>query len=780
MKKIFISTLLLIASSLTTFAQDFKPDAALYTVGFWAPDTLGNHRAIVQVDNPAEFTKAIIPWRRRDKMVDETGLIIINAQNGKRVENLLRGKMSSEAGEIIFDATLGKGNYYIYYLPYHTSGGPYPKIKYSRENTTPTDAWLAMAQKADYKSLPAARFKQFESLSSFDSFYPMEIVATQTEKQTLIADNNNKPFLLFPETREYPIRMLDNIPYRWAAKGATNNFSAEVDKNEYFAFQLGLWAYKSNADNIKVKFSDLKGQTDIITSSALTCFNTEGRDWLKHDMKIDLCVKEGRIQPLWIGIDVPKNIASGIYKGTITVTANSEESQTVDLTIKLSDRVLTDRGDGRPENLSRLRWLNSDFAFDNEIVKPFIPMKVDENTISVLGRSVAINKFGLPSAITSYFTSEMTSISNTGKPIITSPIQFIVQQNKKNIELKNSSLKFTEKDDGIVRWESENKAGTLDIKIDGLMEFDGFMEYKVAVTATENCSIDDIMLQVPIDNKSAKYWLGLGSEGSYRPEKGSWKWDIEKNQEGYWFGDVNGGIQCLFRDENYVRPLNTNFYHQKPLNLPPSWWNNGNGGISFGEKNGTLNVKTYSGKRTIKKGETLHFNFLLSVTPFKPIDTKKQWNDRYIHSYIPAEKAVEVGANVINIHHANPINPFINYPFIRPDFMKQYIDDAHKAGVKVKIYYTVRELANRAPELFALRSLGSEIFSQGDIGGYSWLREHMGDNYIAAWFVDKYKDAAVVNSGVSRWHNYYVEGLEWLATNIGIDGLYIDDLAIDR
>ncbi|MEG1635461.1 MAG: DUF6067 family protein, partial [Rikenellaceae bacterium] len=645
---------------------------------------------------------------------------------------------------------------------------------------TPTDAWLAMAQKADYKSLPAARFKQFESLSSFDSFYPMEIVATQTEKQALIADNNNKPFLLFPETREYPIRMLDNIPYRWAAKGATNNFSAEVDKNEYFAFQLGLWAYKSNADNIKVKFSDLKGQTDIITSSALTCFNTEGRDWLKHDMKIDLCVKEGRIQPLWIGIDVPKNIASGIYKGTITVTANSEESQTVDLTIKLSDRVLTDRGDGRPENLSRLRWLNSDFAFDNEIVKPFIPMKVDENTISVLGRSVAINKFGLPSAITSYFTSEMTSISNTGKPIITSPIQFIVQQNKKNIELKNSSLKFTEKDDGIVRWESENKAGTLDIKIDGLMEFDGFMEYKVAVTATENCSIDDIMLQVPIDNKSAKYWLGLGSEGSYRPEKGSWKWDIEKNQEGYWFGDVNGGIQCLFRDENYVRPLNTNFYHQKPLNLPPSWWNNGNGGISFGEKNGTLNVKTYSGKRTIKKGETLHFNFLLSVTPFKPIDTKKQWNDRYIHSYIPAEKAVEVGANVINIHHANPINPFINYPFIRPDFMKQYIDDAHKAGVKVKIYYTVRELANRAPELFALRSLGSEIFSQGDIGGYSWLREHMGDNYIAAWFVDKYKDAAVVNSGVSRWHNYYVEGLEWLATNIGIDGLYIDDLAIDR
>ena len=40
--------------------------------------------------------------------------------------------------------------------------------------------------------------------------------------------------------------------------------------------------------------------------------------------------------------------------------------------------------------------------------------------------------------------------------------------------------------------------------------------------------------------------------------------------------------------------------------------------------------------------------------------------------------------------------------------------------------------------------------------------------------------AAVINSGVSRWHNYYLEGLNWLVKNIGIDGLYIDDVAFDR
>ena len=33
---------------------------------------------------------------------------------------------------------------------------------------------------------------------------------------------------------------------------------------------------------------------------------------------------------------------------------------------------------------------------------------------------------------------------------------------------------------------------------------------------------------------------------------------------------------------------------------------------------------------------------------------------------------------------------------------------------------------------------------------------------------------------MSRWHNYYIEGLDWVARNVGIDGLYLDDVAFDR
>ena len=112
--------------------------------------------------------------------------------------------------------------------------------------------------------------------------------------------------------------------------------------------------------------------------------------------------------------------------------------------------------------------------------------------------------------------------------------------------------------------------------------------------------------------------------------------------------------------------------------------------------------------------------------------------------------------------------------------MKAYIDEAHAKGLKVKIYNTVRELSNRAYETFPMRSLGHEIYSPGKGGGFSWLQEHVDSDYIAAWFVPELKDAAIVNSGMSRWHNYYVEGMNWLVQNVGIDGIYLDDVAFDR
>lgn len=333
----------------------------------------------------------------------------------------------------------------------------------------------------------------------------------------------------------------------------------------------------------------------------------------------------------------------------------------------------------------------------------------------------------------------------------------------------------------VVYPEPEHTAGPLKMELKAKMEFDGFVQFRIKLEANQTTDVSDIYLKIPVVKDAAKYIMGMGLKGGVRPDRHQWKWDREKNQDSIWVGDVNAGFQCSLRAENYSRPLNTNFYLSKPLRMPPSWYNKGKGGCTIHEENKTtVLVKATSGQRTIKKGETLYFNFNLLLTPFKTLDTKGQWSTRFFHAYKPIDEIKKTGANTINNHHANNVNPYINYPFIHTKEMKNYVDTAHKLGLKVKIYNTIRELSNRAAEIFALRSLGHEIFSPGSGGGFSWLQEHIGSDYIAAWFVPKLKDAAIINSGMSRWHNYYLEGLNWLVQNIGIDGLYIDDVAYDR
>jgi hypothetical protein len=313
------------------------------------------------------------------------------------------------------------------------------------------------------------------------------------------------------------------------------------------------------------------------------------------------------------------------------------------------------------------------------------------------------------------------------------------------------------------------------------MEFDGYIDFRVTVTAKENTSVRDIRLEIPLRKDVAKYSMGMGLKGGYRPDSLLWKWDVTHNQDALWVGDVNAGLECSFRDENYVRPLNTNFYQSKPLNMPPSWYNDGKGGFQFDSHDSlALVLKSFSGPRKIKSGEKLHFFWSLLLTPFKLINTDAQWSTRYYHKYQNVNEVAALGANTINVHHATEINPYLNYPFLRPKAMNAYVDSAHALGMKVKIYYTVRELSNHAPELPALRSLGDEVLSNGPGGGSSWPLEHLDQNYIPGWYVPELNDAAIINSGVSRWHNYYVEGLNWLAKNVGIDGIYIDDVAFDR
>jgi hypothetical protein len=783
--KQIILTIFLIFSASITHAQTNNLRPELYGTANWNADSLGNHRVVIRVSNKTDLALAHIEWRRRDTKPEAKGIIIINAQTGTRITDILPVTINREFGDILFRPTENSSDYYVYYLKYKSSGrSNYPQNTYPPFVQLSSPQWLAKAEAA--KNKPATIIKaqviQFQSVNGFNSFYPMEIIATQTETEALIKNYATSGYLLFPEARENSIRMTNDLPAKWIADGQKSEFSGKASKGEYFTFQLGLYPVKTSAEDVKVTFGPLtKSGKQVVPNEAFTCFNTSGVDWEGKPFQKKLTVEKGKVQALWLGLMVPETLALGEYESLVQVKPANMEKKTIRLKLTIGNETIVAHGDNKPEQLTRLRWLNSTFAHDDETVTPYPALVVEKNIVKCLGRDVELNNMGFPQSIRSHFSGSVTKIIPESRELLQSPAKLAIEKEGKELSWSNPSFTFIKKATGAVEW----KLGAIaeGFKLDGTarMEFDGNIDYQVVITATQDISVDDIHLEIPFKADVAKYQMGMGQPGGLRPQTTDWKWEVKHNQDGPWIGDVNIGLQARFRDTNYSRPLNTNFYLEKPLNMPPSWYNNGKGGITIKESgNQSVLLSSYSGSRTIKKGEQLHFYFNLLVTPFHTIDTKAHWNERFYHSYKPIPTIKRYGANVVNIHHATTINPFINYPFLRPQLMKAYIDSAHNEGMKVKIYYTVRELTNSAPELFMLRSLNDEIFSQGKGGGFSWLQEHLDDNYIAAWFVPELKDAAVVNTGISRWHNFYVEGLNWLVNNMGIDGLYIDDVAFDR
>lgn len=754
------------------------PSADLYGIGRWDGDSLGNHRIVVHVDRPADAVLATLDWRRRDSDPDKKEILVIDASTGERVTNVARLSCTRERGEIAFQPSSAPGDYYIYYLRNHnTKSRWYPQATYYPYEETADDAWIKRNRLNSAKTpkLPAASLVQYQSVDEFNSFYPMEVIATAAETESIAASDPDAAYILFTEDRRYPIRMTSDLPYRWVADGAHDSFAGTADKSEYYCFQVGVWAVRSDVNSLSVNFGPLVNEKtgESIPASAFTCFNTGGVDVTGTAFDKDCSVVKGKIQPLWIGTMVPEKLSAGVYKGSLEISSANAGSKTVAVALTVTDNVIANHGDNEPWRHSRLRWLNSQIGFDDEVVAPYLPIRVDGRRLSILGRDVTLGADGLPEQIDSYFEEAMTKVGDAARKILASPMCVAADGGSWD----NLSFGFTKRKAGAVAWNATSQNDIFIMQVDGELEADGNITYKVNLIARKDASVRDISLSTEMAPGLTRYMMGLGEKGGYAHDL-RWKWDVEKNQDAVWAGDVNAGLQLRFYDDRYERPLNTNFYHQKPLVMPESWCNGGKGGIDV--EASASRIEAYSGSREVKKGDVLCYWFSVLVTPFRPLDTDKQWHDRYFHRYEFADRVADYGASVVNVHHATQINPYINYPYLRPQQMGAYADAVHALGMKFKIYDTVRELSNHAVELFALRSLGDEIFSSGDGGGYSWLQEHLDQDYIAAWFSSNVHCAAIVNTGVSRWHNYYMEGLDWLVKNVGIDGLYIDDLAFDR
>ena len=635
----------------------------------------------------------------------------------------------------------------------------------------------------------------------------MRKVASDQQVEALIQKRPDAGFFCFTEDREHDIRLKDQIPLHWIERTEQERslFKGKAWPGEFYTWQIGVYAPYNKLEHISVSFSDLKNERgDKIKASTLTCFNTNGIDKYGKPIQFPVQVEKGDVQPLWIGMDIPTH-ASGVYKGNVWIHVNDEKKACVSVELRVSGEAIANHGDDEGWRKTRLRWLNATIGNDDKPTAPYTPVTVKDKVLTWLGGKIHLTATGLPSSITTCYDAN-NNLSDATNEILAEEMKFIIETDQGEEILKGGKVRILKQNQTNITWSSEQSNSRFQVSCNGHFGFDGISNISIQVKAKQNVSVKDIRLEVPYSSYASKYMMGLGHKGGFRPDSLiSWNWDIEKHQDKIWMGNVNAGMNLRFMDDHFVRPLVNIYYALGKLNLPESWGNQNKGGINiYPTTHGTTKLVAYSGERSMKKGEMLSYNFDMQITPVKPINWEKQVTNRFYHSnsdlsanYI--DEALKNGANLINVHHKKDIYPFINYPYHDDAVsdLKAFIQKAHQKNLGVRLYYTTRELTVKIPELWALRSLGSEVIHDGPgkdartlihpNGPNEWLNKNLTTHFIPAWYnafnEGKYAgdmDISVITTPDSRWNNYYLAGLDWMVKNLGIDGVYIDDSALDR
>ncbi|MHC4563665.1 MAG: glycoside hydrolase domain-containing protein [Planctomycetota bacterium] len=605
-----------------------------YRTGNWDCDALGNHRAVVRVDDAAEAVLAHIEWRRRDATPETIDIVVVSAATGERVTDVVRVDINREFGELVFEAATA-GEYYFYYLPWVRTGKSqfrrdfFTGLAYTPPEATADAEWASKVDGCDLAALPKAEVVAIEAINDFHRFDPMEVVATADEMAALLAEHADRPYLIFPEDYGHPIRMTDELPKRWIDAGPANSFAGQVRRGETYAFQLGLYAAKDDLADVQLTFSDATGDGGaVMAADSFHCINLGGVDWLGREFTKQVNVPKGKVQAMWCYVQTPADVAPGDYDATITVsTANAPET-TVDVHLTINDEIVTDGGDSEPWRHSRLAWLNATTGLDDEVFQPYTPVELDGRTVGVLGRELEFNDLGLPAGIRSFFAPTNDSVDAPPTDLLADAMRFVVDTGAGAVEWQGGEPEIVDRASGAITWQAQGRAEGFTLDVWAKMECDGYVNYRLTLSADAETDLADIALEIPIRPEAATYMMGLGHKGGRRPDSAEWHWHPDSLANQLWLGEVNAGLVCKLKhvEEDWA------ISHMHESGMYRDWSNDGLGGATMSEaEDGTVLVRAFTGPRAACAGEELHFNFGMLITPVKVLD-KDHWHWRYFHA----------------------------------------------------------------------------------------------------------------------------------------------------
>ena len=90
-------------------------------------------------------------------------------------------------------------------------------------------------------------------------------------------------------------------------------------------------------------------------------------------LKKNAGLKKAKFRLSGLGVQVPENIDAGVYEGTVKIKPFNMSPTDVKVKLEVLNEKIVNSGDNEPARLSRLRWLNSTIASDDDVVAPYLP-----------------------------------------------------------------------------------------------------------------------------------------------------------------------------------------------------------------------------------------------------------------------------------------------------------------------------------------------------------------------------------------------------------------------
>ena len=575
--------------------------------------SLGNHRVRLRCPSNAPAVIATVEWRRADDVPMSHGVYLTRgaaSTEALALRNVSVLNISRVSGTVIFDTRGGGTEFFMYWLPFtknHLGQWGAVAVSYDPPKQTAAVAWMRAHVVGARERASLCTVVAYEARDDFNKFTAMEVVASAAEMAKAAAAAGSAPFIVFPEDRANPVREFERLPAAFlplaAAAAATGcrvaatappapqhchsapSYRGMARPGEFFTFQIVVWALQP-LSSLQLTLEPLQPSSDpliryrciasdftstecskpSIALANLRSINTGGVSYLGVPFTKQLNVTAGNLQPLWVGVDVPINCSDGVFFGSFTVHSVGTAPVAVDIQLAVGGEPMADHGDADPSKFSRLRWLDSTVAMDDEPTRGFGPLSLDNEggrhrmarvgaaaghwiqQVSGNGKLYNIEAItGLPAGI-----AVLRANDGVALPVLGSPISLqVVDSAGSDVDSDLSWCSFTpggvpsgfhwtKQASARLAWtaraisctsNSSANAPSLHLEVNGTLSFDGYFDYKVRVTcapssrsanpqaSNDGCAIRKIALRLNFSASASKFAMGLGARGMQWPPK---------------------------------------------------------------------------------------------------------------------------------------------------------------------------------------------------------------------------------------------------------------------